>query len=274
MWWRIPVLLLAAVKDGVVEEVLVCQDSLLHRLRQFGWGDNRALATSALVRSYHLYQGIGGFAGNAVMGLLFGRIYQRTGRTMPLVIAHVTIDAVAFVGYALLAGKVSWLPVPKDGSAGPTQVDIRRASGHPGRHDTARPRTGGVVTFKASSTVPNSPRNSRSATSRSRAARARGGQARCQSACSLIDVGDDTAPSGRAYMRATVGDPHTRPLAWPCICNLPRWFRHRCGRCERAGRRSQGPAPARGWTSPASLPRVGAGYPRSCRCCRWRWWQA
>ena len=46
------------------------------------------------------------------MGLLFGRIYQRTGRTMPLVIAHATIDAVAFVGYALLAGKVSWLPTP------------------------------------------------------------------------------------------------------------------------------------------------------------------
>jgi membrane protease YdiL (CAAX protease family) len=112
VWWRIPVLLLAAVKDGVVEEVLVV-GYLLHRLRQFGWGDNRALVTSALVRgSYHLYQGIGGFAGNAVMGLLFGRIYQRTGRTMPLVIAHVTIDAVAFVGYALLAGKVSWLPIP------------------------------------------------------------------------------------------------------------------------------------------------------------------
>ena len=112
VWWRIPVLLLAAVKDGVVEEVLVV-GYLLHRLRQLGWGDNRALLTSALVRgSYHLYQGIGGFAGNAVMGLLFGRIYQRTGRTMPLVIAHATIDAVAFVGYALLAGKVSWLPVP------------------------------------------------------------------------------------------------------------------------------------------------------------------
>ena len=30
----------------------------------------------------------------------------------PLIIAHFLIDAVAFVGYALLAGHVSWLPKP------------------------------------------------------------------------------------------------------------------------------------------------------------------
>jgi hypothetical protein len=29
-----------------------------------------------------------------------------------LIIAHFLIDAVAFVGYALLAGHVSWLPAP------------------------------------------------------------------------------------------------------------------------------------------------------------------
>jgi hypothetical protein len=29
---------------------------------------------------------------------------------MPLVIAHFLIDAVTFVGYALLVGRVSWLP--------------------------------------------------------------------------------------------------------------------------------------------------------------------
>jgi membrane protease YdiL (CAAX protease family) len=44
------------------------------------------------------------------MGLLFGRIFQRTGRVLPLVIAHSLIDIVAFVGYVLLAGNVSWLP--------------------------------------------------------------------------------------------------------------------------------------------------------------------
>ena len=110
VWWRYPVLVLSAVQNGVLEEVLVA-GYLLHRLRQLGWSDNRALLVSALLRgSYHLYQGFGGFAGNVVMGLVFGRLYQRWGRVTPLVIAHTLMDIVAFVGYALLAGRVSWLP--------------------------------------------------------------------------------------------------------------------------------------------------------------------
>jgi membrane protease YdiL (CAAX protease family) len=109
-WWRIPVLLLSAAQNGIYEEVLV-SGYLLHRLRQFGWGENVSLGTSALLRgSYHLYQGFGGFVGNCVMGLIFGRVYQRTGRTLPLIIAHTIMDAVTFVGYVLLAHKVSWLP--------------------------------------------------------------------------------------------------------------------------------------------------------------------
>jgi membrane protease YdiL (CAAX protease family) len=112
VWWRLPVLVLSAVQNAVVEEVVVL-GFLLHRLDQLGWGRGRALATSALVRgSYHLYQGIGGFAGNALMGLLFGKLYQRWGRVAPLVVAHALIDTVAFVGYALLVGHVSWLPTP------------------------------------------------------------------------------------------------------------------------------------------------------------------
>ena len=112
VWWRIPVLLASAAQNAVLEEVLV-GGYLLHRLRQLGWGENRALAVSAVLRgSYHLYQGLGGFVGNLVMGLLFGRLYQRWGRVGPFVAAHTLIDAVAFVGYALLAGHVGWLPVP------------------------------------------------------------------------------------------------------------------------------------------------------------------
>ena len=112
VWWRYPVLVLSAVQNGVLEEVLVT-GYLLHRLRQLGWSDNRALLVSALLRgSYHLYQGFGGFVGNVVMGLVFGRLYQRWGRVTPLVIAHTLIDVVAFVGYAQLAGRVSWLPTP------------------------------------------------------------------------------------------------------------------------------------------------------------------
>jgi membrane protease YdiL (CAAX protease family) len=112
IWWRIPVLVLSALQNATLEEVLVA-GYLLHRLRQLGWSDNRALAVSAVLRgSYHLYQGLGGFAGNAIMGLIFGRLYQRWGRAMPLLIAHTLMDTVAFVGYAELAGHVSWLPVP------------------------------------------------------------------------------------------------------------------------------------------------------------------
>jgi membrane protease YdiL (CAAX protease family) len=112
VWWRIPVLVLSAMQNAVLEEVVVV-GYLLHRLRQLGWADNRALALSAGIRgAYHFYQGFGGFAGNAALGLVFGRLYQRWGRVGPLVVAHTFIDAVAFVGYVLLAGHVSWLPSP------------------------------------------------------------------------------------------------------------------------------------------------------------------
>ncbi len=60
--------------------------------------------------SYHLYQGLGGFFGNLAMGLLFGWLYHRWGRITPMVVAHTILDVVAFVGFALLAGHVSWLP--------------------------------------------------------------------------------------------------------------------------------------------------------------------
>lgn len=110
VWWRFPVLVLSAAQNGLLEETLVA-GYLLHRLRQLGWSDNKALALSAVLRgSYHLYQGLGGFAGNVVMGLVFGRLYQRWGRSAPLFVAHTIMDAVAFVGYALLVGHVSWLP--------------------------------------------------------------------------------------------------------------------------------------------------------------------
>jgi membrane protease YdiL (CAAX protease family) len=113
VWWRIPVLFLSALQNATLEEVLVA-GFLLHRLRQLGWSDSRALVTSAVLRgSYHLYQGLGGFAGNAIMGLIFGRLYQRWGRVMPLLIAHTLMDSVAFIGYAVLAHRVSWIPTPK-----------------------------------------------------------------------------------------------------------------------------------------------------------------
>ena len=110
VWWRYPVLLLSALQNALLEEFVVVA-YLLTRLRQIGLRTPVAITVSALVRgSYHLYQGLGGFVGNAAMGLLFGWLYTRWGRVTPLVIAHTVLDVVAFVGYALLAGHVSWLP--------------------------------------------------------------------------------------------------------------------------------------------------------------------
>lgn len=109
-WWRPVVLTIAAAANAWAEEVLVV-GFLLTRLRQLGFGENASLAVSALLRgSYHLYQGFGGFVGNVAMGLVFGRVWQRTNRLWPLVIAHTVLDVVAFVGYALLRDKISWLP--------------------------------------------------------------------------------------------------------------------------------------------------------------------
>jgi membrane protease YdiL (CAAX protease family) len=110
VWWRIPVLVLSAAANAGLEEVVVV-GYLITRLGRLGWGRNAALAASAVLRGgYHLYQGFGAFVGNAVMGLVFGRFYQRTGRVAPLAVAHTLLDTVAFVGYAVLHGRVSWLP--------------------------------------------------------------------------------------------------------------------------------------------------------------------
>jgi hypothetical protein len=109
-WWRIPVLVLAATANAVLEEVVVV-GYLLRRLDQLGWSPRRAALLSAALRaSYHLYQGAAGFFGNLAMGLVFARWFQRTGRVGALIVAHSLIDVVAFCGYALLAGHVSWLP--------------------------------------------------------------------------------------------------------------------------------------------------------------------
>jgi membrane protease YdiL (CAAX protease family) len=99
-WWTIPVLILAALKAALVEEIIVV-GYLFNRLRMLGWGTWAIILTSSLLRaSYHLYQGFGGFIGNFAMGILFGWVYQRWGRLLPLIIAHWMLDIASFVGYA------------------------------------------------------------------------------------------------------------------------------------------------------------------------------
>ena len=101
-WWTVPVLILSALQNAVLEEVVVV-GYLMTRLRDLAWSLPATIALSAAIRgSYHLYQGVGPGIGNAVMGVIFGYWYHRTGRVLPLVIAHTILDVVAFVGYALL----------------------------------------------------------------------------------------------------------------------------------------------------------------------------
>ncbi|MET3809676.1 CPBP family intramembrane glutamic endopeptidase [Arthrobacter sp. UYEF3] len=100
-WWTVPVLILSAIRHGIVEEVIVV-GYLLDRLGKFGWGMPLAIFASSMLRgSYHLYQGFGPFIGNAIMGVIFALVYTRTRRVMPLVIAHALLDIVAFVGFSL-----------------------------------------------------------------------------------------------------------------------------------------------------------------------------
>lgn len=105
-WWTIPVLLLAALKAGLLEEVIAV-GFFMSKLRLWKpkvsvWG---LIVLSALFRaSYHSYQGFSAFIGNLVMGLVFAFWYSKTKRVAPLVLAHFLMDAVVFIGYPMTFG--------------------------------------------------------------------------------------------------------------------------------------------------------------------------
>lgn len=108
-WWTIPVLVLSAIQNAVLEEVIVV-GYLVTRLRQVGWALPAIVVGSALLRgTYHLYQGFGAFVGNAVMGVVFVLVFLRWRRVGPLVVAHSILDIVAFIGYTLAKDHLSWL---------------------------------------------------------------------------------------------------------------------------------------------------------------------
>lgn len=101
-WWTVPVLVGLAVMNGVLEEVIMV-GYLFTRWAQLGRSMWWIVVGSAVIRGvYHLYQGWGGGIGNLVMGLVFGWLYLRLKRVMPLVITHSMLDIVAFVGAPLL----------------------------------------------------------------------------------------------------------------------------------------------------------------------------
>jgi membrane protease YdiL (CAAX protease family) len=110
VWWAVPVLIIAAMQNAILEEVIVV-GYLMTRLRELGWRVGYIVAASAVLRgSYHLYQGFGAFVGNAVMGVMFSLFFLRKGRVMPLIVAHSLLDIAAFVGYTLLPKEwLNWL---------------------------------------------------------------------------------------------------------------------------------------------------------------------
>lgn len=106
-WTAVMLLLFAALRAGLIEEVVFI-GYLFDRLRRVGWNTwTIILATAGLRGLYHAYQGFGAILGNIAMGIVFGWVYHRWGRVMPLVVAHVLIDVIAFIGYPLAA---AWWP--------------------------------------------------------------------------------------------------------------------------------------------------------------------
>lgn len=129
-WWTTPVLVLSALRHALLEEVIVVAwlfdrlgylqqvKSGLDPARPGAPGGLRTWASGAVVPlnalavvvgcavlrgAYHLYQGIGPGIGNLLMGLVFGALYLRYRRVLPLVIAHLLLDVAGFVAYPLLA---------------------------------------------------------------------------------------------------------------------------------------------------------------------------
>ena len=111
-WWTVPMLVARAFMNGILEEVVMI-GYLFTRWAQRGGNMLHMIFISALIRGgYHLYQGWGGFFGNLVMGLVFGWLYLRIKRVMPLVIVHIILDLFAFLG----AGLLVYLPFAPSGT--------------------------------------------------------------------------------------------------------------------------------------------------------------
>ena len=106
-WWSIPVLLLSALRSAVLEEVIMV-GFLFGQLEKLEFSFAKRQTISAIIRGcYHAYQGFGGAIGNVVLGLVFGWCYRRWGRVAPLVLAHFVLDAIVFVGFALLSKQLA-----------------------------------------------------------------------------------------------------------------------------------------------------------------------
>ena len=88
-WW-----VFVCITAGVCEETLF-RGFMLHYLHVFPWTLNLTLAlliSSVIFGCNHLYQGAGGVAGSAIVGLLFGLLFLLTGNLLLPIIFHGVID--------------------------------------------------------------------------------------------------------------------------------------------------------------------------------------
>src|SRR5699024_9129046 len=101
-WWTIPVLILSAAKNGMLDEILIFGFGA-QRLRQLGHRTWTIIISLAIFpASYHHDRGIGPFIGNVTMGIIDGSCFLPKGRVMPLVWAHFIIDAAGFLDSGVL----------------------------------------------------------------------------------------------------------------------------------------------------------------------------
>ena len=106
-WWMAGMLLLSALRAALQEEVIMVA-YLYKRFEQLGMSfRSQQLISAGIGGLYHAYQGFAGIIGNFLMGLVFGWAYRRWGRVVPLIVAHFILDAVSFVGYALIAKQLA-----------------------------------------------------------------------------------------------------------------------------------------------------------------------
>ena len=105
-WWTPVVLVLAALRSGLQEEIIAVAflAKKLKIIRPEITIISVVVISSLFRASYHLYQGFSAFIGNFVMGLVFGYLFMRTGRVAPLVIAHTIMNTAVFIGFPLVAG--------------------------------------------------------------------------------------------------------------------------------------------------------------------------
>ncbi|MBX3312586.1 MAG: CPBP family intramembrane metalloprotease [Microbacteriaceae bacterium] len=100
--WSIIVMLLVALRAALSEEVIGVGFLFTRAEEATEFPSSWKLWTliiliSAFRGSYHLYQGFGPFFGNMAMGVVFLLYFICYRRVLPLVVAHFTINSIAFI---------------------------------------------------------------------------------------------------------------------------------------------------------------------------------